>query len=283
MIVFVSIPIILGLVLISTAIRVWSTLRHINHGLPAFISNWREAVFILDIWHPPSILPGAESINTRFSVKHLLKNKSDIRGERAINFLLLLFIYFPAVLYRWHIKASSLLWLFVVIALWPMTWVNDESLRVKMSWRTTFMIQSSMWGISLIALLWLLSPFLPDGLVSNIKPWENSLIMLLPPPAFNLRTSLLALTLLVWFLYLISAYQFRVAYDKLLSDPEYLKKCDDELKSSFHALAKPVLFSGKWLAALMYVTVWAYSLAWALDRWPDPLQRLMWDWLKIYL
>jgi hypothetical protein len=98
-----------------------------------------------------------------------------------------------------------------------------------------------------------------------------------------LHTGLLTTALLSWFCFLGCAYNLRAAHDKPLGDADNFKKYDDRLKERFRVLAKRVQVSSQWTAALMFLAIWACALKWALNRWPQELQNLVWDWLKPWL
>ena len=106
---------------------------------------------------------------------------------------------------------------------------------------------------------------------------------LLSVPALNLRTGLLTLTLISWLSLIWFAYLLRSAHEAPLGDSDNLEGSSNVTKASFRNLAKPVRVTGKWTAALMFLTVCTYALAWALNRWPEPIERFVWDWLKPWL
>jgi hypothetical protein len=260
-----------------------ATLRYAHFGLSNFFLNWRETVFVVDLFEPPSFLPGAEKIQPGFSARNLWKTKSANTFEASSKYLQLVFMFLPALLYRWNIKASALLWLPVAYALRSATWVNDEQMRVSMAWRTAYPLIGAVFTVVLSFCSWLLTPWLPDGLLTELPAWMVKLAELLPVPALNLRTGLLTLSLLSWLCLLFSAYRLRAAHEAPLGDSDNLEGSTEITKGSFRSLAKPVRIAEQWVAALMFLTVWTYALAWALNQWPEPVQRFVWDWLKPWL
>lgn len=273
----------LGLLARITWIRVLATLRNLSSGLPAFSNNWRESVAVVDCWHPPALLPGAEQVNISFSVRNLIQRCPDDSFTTVARYFLLLSIYLPAMLYRWNIKASTWLWGPLAFALRPTVWADDETMRETMSKHTSWPLLALMLTVALGLGAWLLGPWLPADITSEVPAWVGKLAEHLTAPALNVRTALLVATFVAWSCLLWFAYSLRSAHDKPLGDADNYKKYDDILKERFRRLAKPVRASSQWTAALAILTVWAYALKWALNRWPQDLEHLVWDWLKPWL
>jgi hypothetical protein len=272
-----------GLLLRITWIRAFVTLRHISNGLPAFSRNWRETVLVMDCWHPPSLLPGAEKVNASYGVWSLYGMCRSGNIGNVSRSLLILSIYLPALLYRWNIKASTWLWGPLAFALRPTIWADDETMRESISQQTSWPLLGLLSTLTPGLVVWLLGPWLPADLTSVLPAWVIKSSQLLPAPEINLRTGLLVPTLVSWLCFLWFAYHLRAPHDKPLGDADNYKKYDDDLKDRVRRLARPVLASGRWTAALAFLTVWAFALKWALNRWPQDLDHLVWDWLKPWL
>lgn len=273
----------LGVFARITCIRVLATLRHLSSGLSAFSRNWQETVLVVDSWHLPSFLPGAEQVNPLFDSRYLMKQANEHWVGTMFKYLLLGMICLPAVLYRWNIKASAWLWGPFALALRPVAWANEESMRETMSRQTTWPLLGLLFAVALGLGTWLLRPWFDLGLLREVPEWLNKLAEYMPAPALNLRTALLTLTLVGWIYFLWSSYCLRAAHDGPLGNAHDYEELTDSVKDRFRNLAKPVRTSSQWTAALGFLTVWMYALKWALSRWPDVLQGMVWNWLKTWL
>jgi hypothetical protein len=52
-----------GIWLYTVFIRLFATLRYLPAGLRYFAENWQENMFAVDLWHPPTLLPGAKDLS----------------------------------------------------------------------------------------------------------------------------------------------------------------------------------------------------------------------------
>jgi len=266
-----------------TWIRVLATLQCIFSGLAEFSQNWRETVLVVDLWHLPTLLPGAEQVNQVLDAKYLMKQASENWVGALLKYALIGLVCLPALLYRWNIKASAWLWGPLAFALRPAIWANEESMRETMSKQTTWPLLGLMFAVALGLGTWLLGPWLDPSLASEVPTWLSKLAQYLPAPAPNLRTALLAMTLVSWLCFLCFAYSLRAAHDAPLGNAHDYEKLTVAVKQRFRHLAKPVRISSQWTAALAFLTVWMYALKWALNRWPEDLQNVVWAWLKPWL
>lgn len=266
----------IGFFLRATYIRIYATLNHLSKGLRVFPQNWQETVFGIDLLYPPTLLPKAEQLSIEFSIRHLLHQSNENWIDQFIKFFWIFFIYFSATLYRWNIKASAWLWGPVAYALRAVAWADDETMRERMAWQTTWPLLGAMFGL----LSWMLG-LVPNALLDQISTWVINILKF--TPGLNLRTGLLILFLCSGFCFLLCAYRLRSAHDKPLGDADNFKKYDDHLKSRFKGLAQAVRVSGQWTIACAVLTIWSFALAWALERWPQAMQYVVWDWLKPWL
>lgn len=95
----------LGFFIRATGIRVVATGRHVMAGLNYFAGNWRETVLVIDVCHPPALLPGAETVDKSFTLAGLWKQPDRSRystDERILDWLVKFFfsplIYLPALI-----------------------------------------------------------------------------------------------------------------------------------------------------------------------------------------
>lgn len=280
---------VLGFFVRTVFIRLWATLRYWRLGLAAFPHNWRETVCIIDARHLPELLPGAGEIDSQLSLQGLLGQK--IEGEfdhKIFGFLTLTtlapLIYLPALLYRWNLKTSAWLWGPVALLLSPVLWANDETMRHKTAYWTTWAVQSVLWSAWVGFVGWLLAAYLPDDVRALFPHWVTVVYGHLPLPALGLRYGLLVLLALSLLGLLLAAYPVRAAHGKALEGAgDFHKGYTEELKAELHRLAIPVR---RWLRVnlvLMTFTIWAFAWHWAVQRWPDQLQHVTWPWLRPWL
>lgn len=270
-------------------IRLLATLRYWRLGLAAFPHNWRETVCVVDACHLPELLPGAGEIIPKFSLQGLLGQKIEGNfGDKIFEFLLVTtlatIIYLPALLYRWNLKASAWLWGPVALLLSPVLWANDETMRHKTAYWTTWAVQSVLWSAWVGFVGWLLAAYLPDDVRALFPHWVTVVYGHLPLPALGLRYGLLVLLALSLLGLLLAAYPVRAAHGKALEGAgDFHKGYTEELKAELHRLAIPVR---RWLRVnlvLMTFNIWAFAWQWAVQRWPDQLQHITWPWLRPWL
>ncbi len=267
-------------------IRLWATLRYWRLGLTAFPHNWRETVCVVDASHLPELLPGAGEINPVFSLQGLLEQKIEgMFDNKIFKFLLVTnfatIIYLPALLYRWNLKASAWLWGPVALLLSPVLWANDETMRHKTAYWTTWAVQSVLWPAWVGFVGWLLAAYLPDDVRALFPHWVTVVYGHLPLPTLGLRYGLLVLLALSLLGLLEAAYRVRAVHGKALEGD--FEKGSEELKAELHRLAIPVR---RWLRVnlvLMTFNIWAFAWQWAVQYWPNQLQHITWPWLRPWL
>lgn len=274
---------VLGILIRVTAIRLWASLRHLPEGLMYFSLNWYESVLTIDVVQAPSLLPDSEKVASDLSFRLLLNSRSSDALEKCTKTLYLVAIYLPAMVYRWNIKASALLWGVVVFALRPAYWADDETMREKMATQTTWPLLGLMFTFAIGILVFLSGQWLPEWVVNEAPDWIKKLGPHLSEPALNLRTTLLTLFAINWSLLLWFSYCLRSAHDKPLGGAGDYDNYKEDKKTRFRYHAKRVQKSSQWTAALAFLTIWSYGLAWALQQWPEALQHVVWNWFKPWL
>lgn len=282
--------VVFGFFLRMTLIRVVATWLHMSAGLGAFAKNWRETVLVIDIWHPPAMLPGAGEVSKvlTFSGAWGMPLAGSSAFDTAANgvgkLFLMLFIYLPALFYRWNIKASSWLWGPVALMLWPVAWVNDEAMRRKTAFWTTWGLQSLI-GSGVAALFACLAMrFVPADLVTDFPHWLQTVQTRGLAPGPGLRYGLLWLVAVSMAALLLAAYRMRAAHAKALEGAgDFHKGYDVELKEEFRRLAQPVRRLLQWNLAVIALTLWIFALWWSLNRWPNELNGAVWAWITPYL
>lgn len=74
-------------------------------------SNWLATSVGLDSFHPPEIMPGSEK-DGDVSFRAALRAWHDVKGNfmKAPTGLLLVLLFIPALVYRWSLKSTALIW-----------------------------------------------------------------------------------------------------------------------------------------------------------------------------
>ncbi len=283
---FALLPLV-GMVSRITLMRFCATLHHFSEGLDEYAKNWWETVLTIDLLHPPVLLPGAGPVFGGLPVAQLWRMSlpSGSVVERVLNAVikvgLIFLIYVPALLYRWNIKASSWLWGPVAFVLRPVVWVNDEAMRSKTAFWTTWVLQSAIGSGVLALAAWLSMSFLPADLARESPRWLQSVQARWPAPDLGLRYGLLWCVVLLMAALLFAAYRMRAAHAKALEGAgDFHKGYDPELKAEFTRLAQPVRRLLRWNLAMIALAIWMFALWWSLERWPAELNGVLWGWLK---
>ncbi|WP_193771201.1 hypothetical protein [Candidatus Magnetaquicoccus inordinatus] len=100
-----------GIWLRSLFTRLAATMRHLDSGCFAIPKNWWQTIGIIDLFHPPELIPGGVAISDELSGTYWIKEfPAKITGIKIINYishLFIIFIFFaPAFCYRWSLKSS---------------------------------------------------------------------------------------------------------------------------------------------------------------------------------
>ncbi|MDD2775272.1 MAG: hypothetical protein PHU06_04885 [Gallionella sp.] len=163
----------LGIVLRSQLIRVLATVHHPLSGLARLPQNWRETLWVIDLSHPPELIPQAGAVDDLFAVKSLwqvLRTK-EATDDRLFAAILLPIFYLPALTYRWSLKASAWLWFPLILLLKPPFYGLDSVGRARQIGRS-------------ISGSWRLLPVVALGigvwLIINLFPQLNFILNALP-------------------------------------------------------------------------------------------------------
>ncbi|WP_374089492.1 hypothetical protein [Methylomicrobium lacus] len=185
----------LGIWTRSLCIRIYSTLHHPIAGLLCMPYNWRENLLMVDFTHLPELLPDAGRVDDIFTVKGLwskLKSAENV-GLRVAWFVIILLWYFPALLWRWSLKATVWLWLPLALLFQPpLDGLPADQVRDHAASRVYGLGRLQIWIVMLV-LIWLAISYLP-----GLKPWVDAALdeklqkpltqlLTLPPPKPGLR------------------------------------------------------------------------------------------------
>ncbi|MEI6986544.1 MAG: hypothetical protein WCK65_10475 [Rhodospirillaceae bacterium] len=103
----------LGIRLTATLFYLWSGLRHLQQ-------NWRQALLVIDVCHPPDLVPGLNPKDALHfqALTNKLRNKIDPLMRLILVFYILIF-FLPALFYRWSLKSTCWFYLPLIYLVWP--------------------------------------------------------------------------------------------------------------------------------------------------------------------
>jgi hypothetical protein len=111
---------VLNLSLWGTAIRFAATVRFLRSGFREIPTNFRQALFVIDLWHPVEFVPGYSG---RFpnSTAELVRQFSTEGSTTAwfMGLVVFVFVFLPAYVYRLGIKSTC--WLYL-----PLVYIASE-------------------------------------------------------------------------------------------------------------------------------------------------------------
>jgi hypothetical protein len=285
--------IVAGFVCRIVSIRIVSTLRHWQEGLVQFPLNCFETFFVVDLKHAPELMPGARSVHPLLTVDGIWKSmalpRDDDRAslQRAAAWVIAgamaLMIWFSATVYRVNIKASAFLWGAIALAFSPIVWPDDEDMRTRTSFWTTWSLLGGQLTGFLVLSVWLAVPWITVPL-DHVAPGSLAAIAAIaPPPKVGLRYWALCVLCLCLGVLLYYAYAIRAAHSKALEGAGDFKSYGPELQQRMKSMANPVR---RWLkinTAVAVLSAWTFTLWAAITYWPGHFPNAAWGWVKPWL
>lgn len=136
---------ILGSLLVKVYVGVINFTLHPIESIKIIPSNWYKTVLCVDMLRPPELLPEIENVSVnnivrkyKFSVwrRSIKKDFNKNGGHKIvalIAFVISLIIFVPALMYRWSLKSSCIIWLplIFVIGGWKKKVKNIENLYLQ--------------------------------------------------------------------------------------------------------------------------------------------------------
>ena len=294
-----------GILLRCLFIRWYATLRHLPTGLSRLPQNWREALLVIDLIHPPELLPQAGRVDTDFTVGGIWDGiqagrvDTDLsvggiwdgmyasnRFDLITRLIFIPALYLPALAYRWSLKASAWLW-------WPLALALSsplEGLDGQISREKTARSVSGAWRLLLplipaVVFAWLiLSDFPGFNFLLHILPKEagtlaNELLVATSPPPFGVRYVALwlgcALALVFWW----RTKNLKASHGKVLESPKEFNDLPDVDKARFLQLARPIERHRMLLIVTLLVLGEAYALSFFHSVEPQLAERFFAPWL----
>lgn len=278
---------VLGLCIKAWEIRLIATFTHLQAGLSALSKNWTEAVIVSDMRHMPALLPGADKVARMYVFTKLLNGQYRNNLVKIIRSITAFSYFFIALIYRWNLKASALIWGPIALGLSPTNWRNYTEMREQSSLSSEKWLFYTSVGflVALTTLLIAIPNSLSDFIASLPKWMDSKTVIGFIPQQNTLRYGLLCLFSLSFAVQLFLAWRMRTQHDKPLSSAADFKPYfeDAKLKDDLDSFSKQANQLHRMLkinTAIAIFTVWAFALKFALDKWPNELQKIVWDWLK---
>ncbi|MGZ8219829.1 hypothetical protein [Methylomagnum sp.] len=280
-----------GILLRALFIRWFASLRYLSRGLKRLPRNWRENLLVIDLTHPPELLPQAGKVGNWLTVTGLWAQfLGEKGGEKAFTAFLIVAWYLPALAYRWSLKASAWLWWPLALALTP----PFEGLDGYARRDRAAIVSRGAWSKLLLSGLFVLVPWLLLSWHSGIKDLlvpvspaiadsAQKLLVLFPPPPMGLRYGLLWLAVLLGVVLAWHSHNLLAGYDKVLGSPRGYSELSPQEQQRFETQARPVERLRLGLIVVLFLLGEAVALAFAHDRNQAEIERLIWSWLLEWL
>jgi hypothetical protein len=273
-------PIFIAKIFFKTLlIRFYSTLRYPLNGLVQLPNNWRETLFVIDIFHPSELLPQAGRVNDILTAAGVWKRMSTQFYMQKMQWILMLFVWhITALSYRLSLKASLWLWFPLAFALKPpFANRNSEDSRISMKritrWNTCRLI------IVALIMLWLLSTSPILQTINKLLPpaWHEISAHLPDAPKFgSIRYVLGWLICILTILLVISSINFNASHGEGLKSLDNIKPKN---LPKFLSIAKNIERIRLALIAVIFLWGESMALGFAYARYPDDIKPFVLSWV----
>ncbi len=114
---------VIPILILKLSVTFYAVITHPLLSIQQLPRNWYEVVFCVDFIHPPEVLPGIDRTDSflkfsNWSAIWLKKKESNTTSEYIFDLFFYViatpFMFFPALLYRWSLKSSALVWLPII-------------------------------------------------------------------------------------------------------------------------------------------------------------------------
>lgn len=262
-------------------IRLFSVLRHPLVGFAQLPNNWREAMWVIDFYHQPELLPQANRVDTLLTANGLWgKLRTQPENERVLWITMLVAWYVPAFAYRMSLKASFWFWFPLILALkQPLKDHDPEDSRDAMARITPWHLWCIL--ITAIIMVWLFSasPIL-QTLYGVLPDWWHQLAIHFPaaPPVGGIRYLFGQLTCALSILFIIAAINFKASHGEVMRSSNEFENLKPKNKAKFLTTAKGI-DRIRWLliAAILF---WGETMAlgFLYERYPVAVERFVSSW-----
>jgi hypothetical protein len=155
----------IGFWLRTLGVRIWATLRHLPDGWRALPGNWRDNLFVIDLLHPPELLPRLGRVQGLTTVTQAWRSFASPNRHwlEKVYMALQMPVSYLGLLYRWNLKSTLWLWWPLVLFFTPPFFgLSGEQLRVRTSETTRGHVARAKAFLALAIAAWLMLFRWPD-------------------------------------------------------------------------------------------------------------------------
>jgi hypothetical protein len=286
---FSLLGLVIGICLHSLQIRIRATVPYLKSGLAAFSHNWHETVFVSNMRHAPALIPRAGQIRAMFNVATLDFGTRKDLFNFFLTFTIALAITLVATIYRWNIKANSWIWAPLALLMRPIAWERSpltpagkppDSRRTDSAFWSHGRIITTSALIYSILLAYLIYPNIPKDIQEQLPTWTAVITAYIPLHTKSLRYWLAVFLVLALSYQIFCAFKMSACYQDQLAKSDVYSVMSLEVESGFDAAATRLVRARLITFASFLLFVYAFAIKYALDKWPNDLPNVVWDWLK---
>lgn len=281
----------LGIWLRSLCIRFFATLCYPIEGIKSLGKNWYSNLWVVDLLHPPELMPDAAKVDETFTIKGLLK-RLDInkKGIYFSSLVIILIWYPPALMWRWSLKATLWLW-------WPLALLLKPPFKNKVLAEideiadiVSLRIARNKW-LAFVALLvssWLVLSYFPhfkdwvDTLGDTISKPLTKLLEITPPP-FGLRQLALWLCCIASGVLWLYATKVQLWHTQILAEADNLQDFPKARLEKFIQRAKILERIYTFVVVSFIILGYSIILYLAQTHYPEYAKHFIPVWLVPYL
>lgn len=254
-------------------------------GFKSLPENWKDTVAIVDLYHLPELLPGAEQVTPLLTVRGLQALQDGSRHNWLVASTMMLFWYPSALIWRWSLKATLWLWFPLALLLRPDK-ATDNVGKVRKEAVTQIWVSDLLLWVAIIAALWLGTGHFSAETVQSwaelagedTGKWLEKLLALATPPTGLLEAALWLCCGMVGLVWLYSQF-IQKQTPKALAEEDAIYEMHEEPKQMFVA-------HSRWLARLYTFLVvsfillgYSFALNLANQWYPQELARFIPAWI----
>lgn len=279
----------LKLLFLAIPIRLAATLLHVPQGIANMAQNWRETLVVIDLMHPPELLPDAGRVDSLFTVIGIWRSmKAEHLVMESLKLIFIFAWYLPALAYRWSLKASAWLWWPLVLALTPPLQGLDRQGRRE---RTAITISGALAFpllLPVVVLAWLAVSLWPDSsdwmaLWPEVGTPVKVMLPFLTPPAIGLRYALLWLVPLLAIALWWRRTNLCAAWNNVLGSPKACRELNPDEEKRYLEQSAGLERLRLILIFAVFILGEAFALSFAHSKYPYLVERLVWPWVLQWL
>jgi hypothetical protein len=131
-----------------------------------------------------------------------------------------------------------------------------------------------------ILLAYLIYPNIPKDIQEQLPTWTAVITAYIPLHTKSLRYWLAVFLVLALSYQIFCAFKMSACYQDQLAKSDVYSVMSLEVESGFDAAATRLVRARLITFASFLLFVYAFAIKYALDKWPNDLPNVVWDWLK---